>query len=324
MWCIHCGASVPEQSLFCPSCGMVINITEENETIIECSEKKEDQPELICNRCQTHCSSGTVYCPQCGTKLVPKSGKHERVFLVLHDFFEFVKSYFSNPVETMIATTKKFNKWVTLMIAGLYAMTTVLALYVALSCGSSFFKDALRTAFGYSGYSFSVDVPFFICLLIGILLAAASVIIYATAYYLLSKYLGQLCQFSHVIVICVKSTVPITAILLLSIIMFPLSLRLGLFFVLLSRIVWYIWGIASVYAIAPVQKSGKFLKGYTVIILVALIVNGFVSFQMNWLAVQQIPLTYAGSQKTIHQMMKSENIIGFERFAETIIAQVVK
>ena len=324
MWCIHCGASIPEQSLFCSDCGTAISVTEENETIIEGSERKEDQPEFICNRYQTHCPSGTVYCPKCGTKLVSKSGKQAGALLVLHDFFEFVKSYFSNPVEAMMTTTKKFSKWVVLIIAGIYAMTTSLALYVAIACGSSFFKGALRTAFGYSGYSFSLNLPVFICILVGILLAAASVMIYATAYYLLSKYLGKPCRFPNVIMICVNGTVPVTAILLLSVVMFPLSLRLGLFFVLISRIVWYIWGIASVYAIAPVQKSGKFLKGYTAIILAALIVNGFVSFQLSWSAVQQIQLTYAGNQKTIHQMMKSKNMIGFGRFAETIIGHAVR
>ena len=94
MWCIHCGASIPEQSLFCSDCGTAISVTEENETIIEGSERKEDQPEFICNRYQTHCPSGTVYCPKCGTKLVSKSGKQAGALLVLHDFFEFVKSYF--------------------------------------------------------------------------------------------------------------------------------------------------------------------------------------------------------------------------------------
>lgn len=60
--CAGCGAEIPNEAVFCPSCGI------KNE-IIDVSYTEESEEEIACPGCGAGVSADTAFCSKCGTKV---------------------------------------------------------------------------------------------------------------------------------------------------------------------------------------------------------------------------------------------------------------
>lgn len=60
MRCSKCGREMPDDSLFCPECGV--------EQIVE--KKVEEKEEKYCANCGCRIPEGSSFCPECGLSLI--------------------------------------------------------------------------------------------------------------------------------------------------------------------------------------------------------------------------------------------------------------
>ena len=63
--CTQCGTDLPEGALFCPECGMKIDVPEEPEAL-----EPQTVP-LFCTNCGTQLKQGSRFCTACGFKVEP-------------------------------------------------------------------------------------------------------------------------------------------------------------------------------------------------------------------------------------------------------------
>ncbi len=69
--CEKCGAEMPQESIFCSSCGTALPEKPKEETP-EPEEKVKEDPEkqksFECKECEAELLEGVLFCPHCGTK----------------------------------------------------------------------------------------------------------------------------------------------------------------------------------------------------------------------------------------------------------------
>ncbi|HKL80247.1 MAG TPA: zinc-ribbon domain-containing protein, partial [Mobilitalea sp.] len=62
--CVSCGAEMPSNSTFCPSCGSKNEIIDVTYTAAAATDT------ILCPGCGASLPSNTIFCPNCGSKVV--------------------------------------------------------------------------------------------------------------------------------------------------------------------------------------------------------------------------------------------------------------
>lgn len=240
----------------------------------------------------------------------------------------FLKAYVASPVNATRAAVGQNDLILSIILLAIQAIVSGLVLFSFLAkvCGTV--KDLVITVMGltggFSGGSLfgtgpSIDASFLMCLIYGILIAVVAIVIFALLVFAVAKIMKSNCTFKTALIACGANSLFVTALLVLTFLLFFLSIRIGIVLLIAALIAWVATGVISAQAITPATEQGKFWMLYIVAALITLLVAGFIGSKFFGGAVGATSISYAGESITISEALESAGDWDFEDLLEDVI-----
>lgn len=217
----------------------------------------------------------------------------------------FLKNYMAAPEAAVKTLLAQRDMATPLILLGIQAIVVGLMIFSVLSKVCSTLKDIIFAGMGLSGLSgLSASVPkfgpsFIMSLIWGIVAAAVAIAVFVLIVFAVSKIMGSNSSFQDALIVCGGHSLYVTALLLLSFILFFLSIQLGLIFFVGALLGWVAMGVLSARAITQDTNPGKFWMCYIAGVLVTLLVSGFVAGKCFGGAVKAISVSVQGQEITV-------------------------
>lgn len=240
----------------------------------------------------------------------------------------FLKSYMNAPAAAVKNLLAQRNMVTPLILLGIQAIVTGLLIFSVLSKICSMVKDLIFAGMGLSGLSgLTASVPrfgpsFIMSLIWGIVAAAVSIVIFVAIVFAVCKIMGGSCTFQDALIACGGHSLFVTALLLISFILFLINLQLGMIFFMGALVAWVATGVLSAQAITQDTNPGKFWICYIAGVLITLLVSGFVASKCFSGAVNAVSISYEGQTVTVGEMMERAGNVSMEDILDQAVESI--
>ena len=222
--------------------------------------------------------------------------------IALQKILPYLQSYVKSPVNAARDLVAQKDLIFAGVLLGIQAIATGLLLFGILQsvCGS------ISGLMGFTGVllgnSVSVSANIFMCLIFGILAAAAAIAIYVLIVFAVSKIMGANCTIQDAATAAAAHTPFVTVLLLAGFILCLLVLWLGLVVFMVAMLSWIVLTIPTVQVLAGNSDQGKFWICSIVGVLAALLIGGWASTNLGAMAVGYITVKSGNESMTINEM----------------------
>ncbi len=245
---------------------------------------------MYCPKCGTQLPDGTAFCSSCGANLngtaAPNAAPNtppqqpSAVGIAFSGLGGFLKSYLASPVQATSSVLQKRDVATPALLLGAQAIAAMLMLLAA--C----------TKIGSMTYGLA-QVPFKVWFLGGLLSEIICVALFAGLVFGAVRIMNANTSFLDVIIVCGCHSIFITAMMLVSMVCFFLSLEFGFYVMLLTLVLWIAMGVPSFQAVAPEFHSGKSWIFYLVIVILTLVFSVMILMKGLFPALLEIPASFS-------------------------------
>lgn len=310
-FCSNCGRAAVEGEAFCKYCGYQFSV---------------DGTKNLCPNCHEPVEPGTAFCAACGFKLSDvnrgKKVEKEKIEILGRLFLEYVKAYFLNPIESTKKAKEEKNRGLLGVLFSVYGIISGLSLFACLMGARNIVMGFLQGIFGSYIGDFSIGVSLIVCFFCGIILAAVSICLYSLLYFVIAKLLKEPCAFLDGVCSCIANCVLPCCFLLVSVVLFFLSIWVGFVTVILSQIAWSVMGIVALFTVVPKTDTGKFWVMYVLGFFIALMINLFISWQIDLIAIKQMSISSGDEKVTISRILSEQGIGGLDDLVEELMYEI--
>ena len=224
------------------------------------------------------------------------------VVLAFQKLLPYLKSYVKAPVSAAQELVAQKDMVFTGVLLGIQAIATGLLLFGILQSICGTLSSVMGFAGALTGNGVSVSANFFMCLIFGILAAAAAIAIYGLIVFAICKIMGLNCSIQDVAAAAAAHTPFVTVLLLVSFILCLLVLWLGLVVFLVTVLTWIVLTVPMLQTFAADPNQGKFWICTIVGVLAALLIGGWASTNLGAMAIGHITIKTGNESMTINQI----------------------
>lgn len=304
MYCPKCGTQLPDDSVFCSSCGAQIGAPAGS------------------------ASSGasTAASNAAAAAAANAAAARAAARAATQSSVSFLKDYMQNPAAAAKTLLDQHSLTVPLILLVIQAIVGGLVLFSFLSGVCNTIKDLIFSFMGMTSLSSYSSIPkigpsFFMSLLFGILIAVVAILVFAALLFALCKLTGVTCGFQDVLIVCGAHSTFVTVLLLISFLLFFLNLNLGLLFFVGALLAWAITGVLSVQSLTT-DSSAKTWILYIVVALITVVIGYFVATKAMGGAVKAISISVMGESHTIGEAMEMAGMGNFEDMFSAILKEL--
>lgn len=240
------------------------------------------------------------------------------------------RAYLRSPVDATRAAIDRKDLILPVILLVIQAIVAGLVIFSFLSKVCATIENIVLLAMGFiGGYSSglfssgpSVSASFIMCLIFGILAAIIAIVVFAALIFGTAKIMKSDCSFQDVLIACGVNSLFVTVLLLLSFILFFVSVMLGIILFMLAMLTWVIMGVLTAQAVTPGTEQGRFWMLYIVAVLVALLIGGWISSKFFGMSIGATKISYAGESVKVSRMIDQIGDIDFENLIEDIIYNI--
>lgn len=244
---------------------------------------------MYCPKCGTQLPDGTAFCSSCGANLngaaAPGAAPNttppqpSAVGIAFSGLGGFLKSYLTAPVQATGSVLQKRDVATPALLLGAQAIAAILMLLAACVKISSM-------TYGLA------EVPFKVWFLGGLLSEAICVALFLALIFGAVRIMNGNASFVDILIVCGCHSIFITAMMLVSMVCFFLSLEFGFYVMLLTLVLWIAMGVPSFQAVAPEFDSGKSWIFYLVVVLLTLVFSAMILLKGLFPALLEIPASF--------------------------------
>lgn len=247
---------------------------------------------MFCPKCGTQLPDGTAFCSSCGANLTggpnpnatngaPNTTPHQpsAVGIAFSGLGGFLKSYLASPVQATSSVLQKRDAATPALLLGAQAIAAILMLLAAcVKIGSMTYGLA--------------EVPFKVWFFGGLLSEVICVALFMGLIFGAVRIMNANTSFLDVMMACGCHSIFITAMMLVTMVCFFLSLEFGFYVMLLTLVLWIAMGVPTFQAVAPEFQSGKAWIFYLVVVILTLVFNAMILLKGLFPALLEIPSSY--------------------------------
>ena len=287
MFCPNCGKELPDGSAFCGNCGAQLNASAQ-------------QPGPQGGPQQGYQQPG----PQGGYQQQPQQPQRpSAAATAFSGLVPYLKSYLASPITAAKELAAKRDMATAIILLAIQAIVSGLVIFSVFSKICGMVKDLMALGMGSDMMGVRIGPSFIMSLIWGIVAAAVAIAVFVVVVFAVLKLMQVNCTIQDVLVLCGAHSLFVTALLLISFILFFLNIWLGLIFFSGAMIAWVVMGVVTAQTLTTDMASGKFWMLLIAGILVAQLVGGFVASKCIGGAFEAITISAAGQSMSIGQLM---------------------
>ena len=318
MFCPNCGKEIPDGSAFCGNCGARLDASASQPAGGPQQGGYQQQPGYRQpGPQQNYQQPGPQQPPRPSAAAAAMSG-----------LVPFLKAYIASPVAAAKSLADKRDMTTAIILLAIQAVVGGLVIFSLLSKICSAISDVIFSAVGLSGLGSlvgsavpSIGPSFIMSLIWGIVAAVVGIALFVVVAFGVAKLMKANCTIQDVLILCGAHSLFVTALLVISFILFFLSIWLGAIAFSAAMIAWMVMGVVTVQTITPDKALGKFWMLLIAGMLVVQLVGSYVGSKCVGGAVNAVSISYQGQSMSIGEMMDEagnpsiSDIIG-EAFSE--------
>lgn len=248
--------------------------------------------------------------------------------IAFKNLIPFCKAYLRSPVEATRAAISQKDVILPIILLLIQAIAAGLVIFSLLNKVCRSIQSLIFAAMGLSSFSSlfgggpTISASFIMCLIYGILASVIAAAIFVVVIFAAAKLMKSTCTIQDVLIACGANSLFVTVLLLLSFILFFLSIKIGIVLFVLAMLTWVIMGVLTTQAVAPGAEQGKFWILYIVAVLVALLVGGWISSKFFGLSINATKISYGGESITIGKALDDIGDLDFDEILEDMLYDV--
>ena len=305
MFCPNCGKELPDGSAFCGNCGAQLNASAQ-------------QPGPQGGPQQGYQQPG----PQGGYQQQPQQPQRpSAAATAFSGLVPYLKSYLASPITAAKELAAKRDMATAIILLAIQAIVSGLVIFSVFSKICGMVKDLMALGMGSDMMGVRIGPSFIMSLIWGIVAAVVGIALFVVVAFGVAKLMKANCTIQDVLILCGAHSLFVTALLVISFILFFLSIWLGAIAFSAAMIAWMVMGVVTVQTITPDKALGKFWMLLIAGMLVVQLVGSYVGSKCVGGAVNAVSISYQGQSMSIGEMMDEagnpsiSDIIG-EAFSE--------
>lgn len=246
------------------------------------------------------------------------------IAIAFQNLLPYLKAYVASPANATTTALRQKDIFLPVILLAIQAIVSGLVMFSAIAkvCGmlNSLIAPlaSLSSLFSApsSGISAAVAAPsinasFFMCLIFGFLTSVVCAAIFVVLAFVVAKLCGSDCTVLDMLIICGSNAPFVIVLMLLSFLLFFLSIPLGMGLFLFAMVAWIVLSSACIQAVTPNTATGKFWIFTIVAAFLTLILGCWIGSALFSASVGATTIKYMGNSISLNDLMKSAKEVDF-------------